>query len=58
MTLIEIIFGFALVVFCVGYLFLYEAGAILALQDVFLGNPTYDGCCDHEFWQNNNFARK
>jgi hypothetical protein len=33
MTLIEILIGFALVVFCVGYLFLYEAGVILALQD-------------------------
>ena len=33
MTLIEILIGFALAVFCVGYLFLHEAGVILALQD-------------------------
>ena len=33
MTRIEILIGFALVVFCVGYLFLHEAGVILALQD-------------------------
>ncbi len=33
MTLIEILIGIALAVFCVGYLFLYEAGVIIALQD-------------------------
>ena len=33
MTLIEILIGFALVVFCAGYLFLHEAGVIMALQD-------------------------
>ncbi len=44
MILIEILIGFALVVFCVGYAFLYEAGVILALQYGFLRNPTYDWC--------------
>ena len=33
MTLIEILIGIALAVFCIGYLFLHEAGVILALQD-------------------------
>ena len=32
MTLIKLLIGVALVVFCIGYLFLHEAGVIMALQ--------------------------